>query len=163
MKWLDSRLLTIVLGVAVVFTLSVFLTSFRDNIKLPDNQQGYEPIQPVSYSHCLHAGELGIDCLHCHHGAERSTAAGIPSVNVCMNCHGFVTAPWVNVKAEGDLAGKENRKPQLLVSPELRKLYGSEELRGQMRRKSRGLGRMDASKNVVELAMSLVRREKGNV
>ncbi len=123
MKWLDSRLLTIVLGVAVVFTLSVFLTSFRDNIKLPDNQQGYEPVQPVSYSHRLHAGELGIDCLHCHHGAERSKAAGIPSVNVCMNCHGFVTAPWVNVKAEGDLAGKENRKPQLLVSPELRKLY----------------------------------------
>lgn len=123
MNWLNSKLLTVVLAVAVLLTLSIFLTSFTYNIKLPDNDQGYEPVQPIAYSHRLHAGELGINCLHCHYGAERSRAAGIPSANVCMNCHRFVTAPWVNVKAEDDLATKENRKPRQIVSAELRKVY----------------------------------------
>ncbi len=123
MNWLNSRLLTVILSVAVLLTLSVFLTSFTNNIKLPDNHQGYEPVQPIAYSHRLHAGELGIACLHCHHGAERSKAAGIPSMNVCMNCHKFVTAPWVNVKAEDELATKEKRKPRQILSTELKKIY----------------------------------------
>jgi hypothetical protein len=123
MNWLGSRLLTVILAVAVLLAASVFLTSFTNNIKLPDNQQGYEPVQPIAYSHRLHAGELGIACLHCHHGAERSKAAGVPSVNICINCHKFVTAPWVNAKAEDELATKENRKPRLVVSAELKKLY----------------------------------------
>lgn len=123
MNWLHSRLLTVVLSVAVLLSGSVFLTSFTFNMKLPDNDQGYEPAQPIAYSHRLHAGELGINCLHCHHGAERSRTAGIPSANVCMNCHKFVTAPWVDVKAEDDSAAKANRTPRQIVSAELRKLY----------------------------------------
>ncbi len=123
MSWLSSRLLTVILSVAVLLTASVFLTSFTANIRLPDNHQGFEPVQPIAYSHRLHAGELGINCVHCHHGAERSKAAGIPSTNVCMNCHKFVTAPWVNVKAEDDQAAKENRKSRQIVSSELRKVY----------------------------------------
>jgi len=47
----------------------------------------YEPSQPINYSHKLHAGEMGIDCKYCHSSAEKSKHAGIPSVNVCMNCH----------------------------------------------------------------------------
>lgn len=123
MNWLKSRLLTVILGVAVLLAGSVFLTSFTYNIKLPDNHQGYEPVQPIAYSHRLHAGELGIDCLHCHGGAERSKNAGIPPVKTCMNCHKFVTAPWVDVKAEGDLADKEERKSREIISPKLKKLY----------------------------------------
>lgn len=53
----------------------------------PGYQKGYEPAQPVAYSHRLHAGELGIDCKYCHFGAEKSRHAGIPPINVCMNCH----------------------------------------------------------------------------
>ena len=130
---IDSRLLTVILGVAVLLAASVFLTSFTNSIKLPDNQQGYETVQPIAYSHRLHAGELGIACLHCHHGAERSKAAGIPSVNVCMNCHKFVTAPWVNVKAEDELAAKEKRKPRQVVSAELKKLYEGIGLNAEMK------------------------------
>ena len=130
---MESRLLTVILGVAVLLTFSVFVTSFTFNMKLPDNDQGYEPVQPISYSHRLHAGELGIPCLHCHGGAERSRTAGVPSVNVCMNCHKFVTAPWVNVKAEDDLATKENRKPRLIVSPELRKVYDADGLNDELK------------------------------
>lgn len=49
--------------------------------------QGYEPIQPIHYSHKIHAGDNGIDCKYCHSSARVSKNAGIPSLNVCMNCH----------------------------------------------------------------------------
>lgn len=48
---------------------------------------GYQPTQPVPYSHKLHAGDLGIDCRYCHVGVERSPVASVPPTQVCMNCH----------------------------------------------------------------------------
>jgi len=45
------------------------------------------PIQPIPFSHKHHAGEFGIDCQYCHSGTDRSPAAGVPSVEVCMGCH----------------------------------------------------------------------------
>lgn len=50
-------------------------------------QKGYEPVQPIFYSHKVHAGTNQINCLYCHGGAWESKQASIPSVNVCMNCH----------------------------------------------------------------------------
>lgn len=49
--------------------------------------QGYQPVQPIHYSHKIHAGDNGIDCKYCHSSARTSKTAGIPSLNVCMNCH----------------------------------------------------------------------------
>lgn len=49
--------------------------------------QDYAPVQPIHYSHKIHAGENGIDCKYCHSAARTSKNAGIPSLNVCMNCH----------------------------------------------------------------------------
>ncbi len=49
--------------------------------------EDYQPTQPIAYSHKLHAGDMGIDCKYCHHSAEKSKHAGIPTANVCMNCH----------------------------------------------------------------------------
>lgn len=49
---------------------------------------GYAPLQPIPYSHKLHAGELGIDCTYCHFNAERGKHAGVPPISVCMGCHG---------------------------------------------------------------------------
>lgn len=49
--------------------------------------KGYEPIQPIHFSHKIHAGENGIDCKYCHSSARTSKTSGIPSLNVCMNCH----------------------------------------------------------------------------
>lgn len=49
--------------------------------------QGYEPVQPIHYSHKIHAGDNGIDCKYCHSSARTSKTSGIPSLNVCMNCH----------------------------------------------------------------------------
>ncbi len=49
--------------------------------------KGYEPVQPIFYSHKVHAGTNQISCLYCHGGSQYSKHANIPSVNVCMNCH----------------------------------------------------------------------------
>jgi len=51
---------------------------------------GYQPDQPVPYSHALHAGELGIDCRYCHTTVERAAKAAIPPAATCMNCHSTV-------------------------------------------------------------------------
>jgi cytochrome c551/c552 len=52
--------------------------------------QGYQPVQPIKYSHELHAGVMKIECQYCHSGAFKSKNASIPSLNVCMNCHKVV-------------------------------------------------------------------------
>lgn len=49
--------------------------------------QDYAPIQPIHYSHRIHAGSNGIDCKYCHSSARVSKNGGIPSLNICMNCH----------------------------------------------------------------------------
>jgi len=48
---------------------------------------GYEPKQPVPYSHALHAGKLGLDCRYCHVGVEKTAYASIPAAETCMACH----------------------------------------------------------------------------
>ena len=50
----------------------------------------YAPAQPIAFSHKLHAGENGVDCNYCHTSARKSKHSGIPSANVCMNCHKYV-------------------------------------------------------------------------
>ena len=52
---------------------------------------GYQPEQPVPYSHALHAGELGIDCRYCHNTVETAAKAAIPPTQTCMNCHTTVS------------------------------------------------------------------------
>ena len=45
------------------------------------------PRQPINFSHKLHAGKLGMNCLYCHYGAEKSPVSNIPAVGTCMGCH----------------------------------------------------------------------------
>ncbi len=52
-----------------------------------ETQKGYKPEQPIKFSHKIHAGDNEIACQYCHNTVEKSRHAGIPSVNVCMNCH----------------------------------------------------------------------------
>jgi cytochrome c551/c552 len=54
-------------------------------------QKGYSPTQPIYYSHKVHAGINQISCLYCHGGAWESKHAGIPSLNICMNCHKVIS------------------------------------------------------------------------
>lgn len=53
---------------------------------------GYQPVQPVAFSHALHAGELGLDCRYCHTTVEQAAFAAIPPTQTCMNCHAQVRA-----------------------------------------------------------------------
>ncbi len=50
-------------------------------------QQGYQPTQPIRFSHALHAGTHKIDCQYCHQTANKGKHSNIPSLNTCMNCH----------------------------------------------------------------------------
>jgi cytochrome c551/c552 len=61
--------------------------------------EGYKPEQPIAFSHKIHAGDNGIDCRYCHNSAEKSKHSGIPTVNVCMNCHKDIR--------EGKITGKK--------------------------------------------------------
>ncbi len=54
-------------------------------------QKNYQPVQPIYYSHKVHAGINQINCLYCHGSAWESKTAGIPAVNICMNCHKAIT------------------------------------------------------------------------
>jgi hypothetical protein len=90
---------------------------------LPGNQRGYEPAQPIAFSHRQHAGDMQISCQYCHFGAESSRHAGIPSASICMTCHRFVTAPQKAMIEQLLAARKEKRAPQPIVSPEMQKLY----------------------------------------
>ena len=63
----------------------------------------YAPAQPIAFSHKIHAGQNGVDCNYCHTSARKSKHSGIPSANVCMNCHTYIS--------EGSIAGtKEIQK-----------------------------------------------------
>lgn len=70
---------------------------------------GYQPVQPIKFSHELHAGINQIDCQYCHSGAFKSKNSTIPSLNVCMNCH-------KNVQA---------RTEDGQISPEIQKIYNA--------------------------------------
>jgi hypothetical protein len=119
---LKSGLLTLVLLLGLAASLGLFLARLH-GFRLPGNQQGYAPAQPIAFSHRQHAGELQISCLYCHSGAERSPHAGIPATSMCMNCHRFATAATQTVRAEIEQARQDGRPPRRIVSPELQKLY----------------------------------------
>jgi len=119
---MNRMIVSLILMVGLLFGVIV-LASGMGKWRLPDDQQGYSPAQPISYSHRLHAGELGINCQFCHTAAEHSPYAGIPSTDVCMKCHKFVTCSFDVLQQEITKADKEKRKPKIIISAKLEKLY----------------------------------------
>lgn len=89
-KWTNTirPLVTVLVagGLLYVVTLAIYgLAGKNTNV-------GYQPVQPVPYSHALHAGELGMDCRYCHSTVEKAGFAAIPPTQVCMNCHKQIRA-----------------------------------------------------------------------
>jgi cytochrome c2 len=81
--------------------------------------QGYAPIQPIHYSHRIHAGTSQIECKYCHSSARESKHSGIPSLNVCMNCHKSIAEVAPETYQEGmDEHGVDYNK-------EIQKLYAA--------------------------------------
>ena len=61
-------------------------------------KQGYQPTQPIAFSHKLHAGEHQINCAYCHTSVYKSKSANIPSANICMNCHSQIKTESPEIK-----------------------------------------------------------------
>lgn len=84
--------------------------------------QGYAPIQPIHYSHKIHAGDNKIECKYCHSSARVSKHSGIPAMNVCMNCHKSIYEYKGNPEGptQEDLA---NGYTNEFYTKEIKKLY----------------------------------------
>jgi hypothetical protein len=65
---------------------------------LPLDLQDPAPVQPIAFSHKVHAGDNGIHCLFCHRYAPKSPVAGIPAVATCRACHLFIAADAPEIK-----------------------------------------------------------------
>ncbi len=87
-KSLNFLPLVAALGVAVGGGIATFVVVYYFSPRFL--YVGYEPEQPVPYSHRLHAGQLGIDCRYCHANVERSFEAMVPPTQTCMGCHSQV-------------------------------------------------------------------------
>ena len=77
-------------GIISFMFIAVFVKSCIDGLYTIGIQQNYQPTQPIAFSHKIHAGQYEIDCNYCHTGVNISKSANIPSVNICMNCHGVI-------------------------------------------------------------------------
>lgn len=83
-KVYKSRAVQWIVGLIFVVVLTDILIEETYGIGLA---QGYQPRQPIAFSHKLHAGEHQINCNYCHTSVYKSESANIPSANICMNCH----------------------------------------------------------------------------
>lgn len=98
------------LAVGALLTVILGLYGYDYGQKEVGVQKGYAPVQPINYSHELHAGKYKINCQYCHSSADKGKQASIPSASTCMNCHTYV-------KAKEKYNGK--------VSPEIQKIYNA--------------------------------------
>ena len=83
--------------VGVVFAL-VLLYEGVQSVMAVGLTQGYQPTQPIAFSHKLHAGEHQINCAYCHTSVYKSKSANIPSANICMNCHSQIKTESPEIK-----------------------------------------------------------------
>jgi len=105
-KWvLLNKKKVFYVGMLFIFIFSGWAWDQMYNINV---NTGYQPVQPIAFSHELHAGINQVNCQYCHSGAFKSKNASIPSLNVCMNCHNYVQA---TEKYNGE------------ISPEIKKIY----------------------------------------
>jgi len=117
-KWVNKVVAGILLLLVAVPVYIGALLGFGAN---PDSLAiGYQPVQPVPYSHALHVGKLGLDCRYCHNTVEKAGMAAIPPAETCMNCHAAIwpkspklqpvrdsyttgqAIPWIKVHDEPD-------------------------------------------------------------
>ncbi|WP_310992911.1 c-type cytochrome [Aequorivita marina] len=82
--FIQNQFLVIVFSVFLLLAGSYFAFGYLMQVGV---DKGYAPVQPIHYSHKIHAGDNQIDCNFCHSSARKSKVAGIPSLNVCMSCH----------------------------------------------------------------------------
>ncbi len=82
--FVQNQFLVLVTAIFLLLASAYFVYGYLMQIGV---DQGYQPIQPIHFSHKIHTGDNAIDCKYCHSSARVSKTSGIPSLNVCMNCH----------------------------------------------------------------------------
>lgn len=108
-KKLNSKINLAILSVTTIYITYVLVV----NAIAVGRSEGYSPDQPIKFSHAVHAGQNQTDCLYCHNYAPMTKVAGIPSGNVCMNCHLIVRSGKRSGMYEISkvITGFENRQP----------------------------------------------------
>jgi hypothetical protein len=109
----QNQFLMLVSAIMFLLVAAYFMYAFFMQIGI---DQGYAPVQPIHYSHKIHAGANKIDCKYCHSSAVKSKHSGIPSLNVCMNCHKNIA----EYNGEEDLANGYTKE---FYTKEIAKLY----------------------------------------
>lgn len=84
-KWTNLAVVGLLLGLLTVPVYLGLLLAYGANATTLN--VGYQPTQPVPYSHAVHVGKLGMDCRYCHATVEQTGFAALPSTDICMNCH----------------------------------------------------------------------------
>ncbi len=107
-----NQFLVLVSSIFMLLAGAYFMYGFFMQVGVDQN---YTPIQPIHFSHRIHAGSNGVDCKFCHSSARVSKNAGIPSLNVCMNCH-------INISAVSDTTATEEYS-KAFYDGEIQKLY----------------------------------------
>jgi hypothetical protein len=87
-------------GLGALLAVSLFAAGFYYYALPSYTRVGYQPEQPVPFSHQIHSGQLGMDCRYCHTNVENSPHATVPNSQTCMNCHNPERA---NVKGNSPL------------------------------------------------------------
>lgn len=95
-KWTNKIPVVLVASVVFLTCFAVFAIWYWGSPK--NYVVGYQPVQPIAFSHQLHAGQMGIDCRYCHYNVERSRHAGVPPTETCLNCHKLVKTDSPEIK-----------------------------------------------------------------
>jgi mono/diheme cytochrome c family protein len=111
--FVQNQFLVLVSVVVLLLSSAYFAYGYMLQIGV---DQGYMPIQPIHYSHKIHSGDNQIECQYCHSSAKKSKHSGIPSLNVCMNCHENIA----DYNGEEDL---EKGYTKDFYTNEIKKLY----------------------------------------
>jgi hypothetical protein len=90
-KWTNKIPFAIALAVPVKATALVVAVWYWFSPQYTD--VGYQPEQPIPFSHKLHAGDLGMDCRYCHNTVERAAHAAVPATQTCIGCHEKLILP----------------------------------------------------------------------
>jgi len=105
-KWTNRLPLLVLTGAVLVGTAAIggiwyYFTPEYTRV-------GYQPIQPVAFSHAIHVDQVGMDCRYCHNGVEESWYSNVPSASLCLNCHNQILkdSPKLALVRESAAAGE---------------------------------------------------------
>ena len=87
-KWTNR--LPLYIGVGAVLVGTALTAGVTYYLTPKYSRVGYQPLQPVAFSHNIHATQLGLDCRYCHNGVEKAWFSNVPAASTCMNCHSTV-------------------------------------------------------------------------